>query len=85
MCRNLTGKWLRDPPPQDEKLVGSSDIQSLNDIAGSYSVVQGMRLFPFDKAAVLQTAVVTLMPVLPLALTMISLEELIKTLPGILL
>ncbi len=78
-------KWLRDPPPQDEKLVGSSDIQSLNDMAGSFSVVQGMRLFPFDKAAVLQTAVVTLMPVLPLALTMISLEELIKTLLGILL
>ena len=78
-------KWLRDPPPQDEKLVGSSDIQSLNDMAGSFGVVQGMRLFPFDKAAVLQTAVVTLMPVLPLALTMISLEDLIKTLLGILL
>ncbi len=78
-------KWLRDAPPQDEKLVGSSDIQSLNDMSGSFSVVRGMRLFPFDKAAVLQTVVVTLMPVFPLALTMISLEELIKTLLGILL
>lgn len=78
-------KWLRDAPPQDERLVGSSDIQSLNDLAGSFDVVQGMRLFPFDKAAVMQTAVVTLMPVLPLALTMISLEDLIKTLLGILL
>jgi hypothetical protein len=78
-------KWLRDAPPQDERLVGSSDIQSLNDLAGSFSVVQGMRLFPFDKAAVMQAAVVTLLPVLPLALTMISMEELIKTLLGILL
>lgn len=78
-------KWLRDPPPQDEPLVGSGDIQSLNDLAGSFEIVEGMRLFPFGKTAVLQTAVVTLLPVLPLALTMISLEDMVKQLLGILL
>lgn len=79
-------KWLRGAaPPQDEPLVGSGDIQSLNDLAGSFEVVRSMRLFPFDKAAVLQTVVVTLLPVLPLALTMISLEDLVKRLIGILL
>jgi hypothetical protein len=78
-------KWLRGPVPQDESLVGTGDIQSLNDLAGSFEVVQSTRLFPFDKAAVLQTAVVILLPVLPLALTMISLEDLIKRVIGILL
>ncbi len=78
-------KWLRDPPPQDEPLVGSGDIQSLNDLAGSFEIVERMRLFPFGKTAVLQTAVVTLLPVLPLALTMISLEDMVKQLLGILL
>ncbi|NOT12541.1 MAG: hypothetical protein HOP23_12025 [Methylococcaceae bacterium] len=78
-------KWLRGAPPQDEPLVGSGDIQSLNDLAGSFEVVHSMRLFPFGKTAVLQTAVVTLLPVLPLALTLISLEDLIKRLIGILL
>jgi len=78
-------KWLRGAPPQDEPLVGTGDIQSLNDLAGSFEVVNGMRLFPFGKAAMLQTAVVTLLPVLPLALTMISLEDLVKRLIGILL
>lgn len=78
-------KWLRGAPPHDEPLVGSGDIQSLNDLAGSFEVVHSMRMFPFDKAAVLQTAVVTLLPVLPLALTMISLEDLIKRLIGVLL
>jgi hypothetical protein len=78
-------KWLRGAPPKDEQLVGTGDIQSLNDLAGSFEVVHSMRLFPFGKAAVLQTAVVTLLPVLPLALTMISLEDLVKRLIGILL
>jgi hypothetical protein len=78
-------KWLRGMAPQDEPLVGSGDIQSLNDLAGSFEVVHSMRLFPFGKAAVLQTAVLVLLPVLPLALTLISLEDLVKRLIGILL
>lgn len=82
--RDFDRKWLRDPPPA-EPLVGSGDIQSLADLANSFEVIKGMRVFPFDKTVVLQTAIVTLLPVLPLALTMISLEELVKTLLGILL
>lgn len=83
--REFDDKWLRGGAAADEQLVGSGDIQSLNDLAGGFDVVQTMRLFPFNKTAVLQTAIVTLVPVLPLTLTMISLEELIKRLLGILL
>ena len=32
-------KWLRGGAPLDEPLVGSGDIQSLNDLAGSFEVV----------------------------------------------
>ncbi|MFA5922972.1 MAG: hypothetical protein WC856_17070 [Methylococcaceae bacterium] len=78
-------KWLRGGAPLDEPLVGSGDIQSLNDMAGGFEVVQTMRPFPFSKTIVLQTAIAGLMPVLPLALTMISLEDLVKRLLGILL
>jgi hypothetical protein len=78
-------KWLRGGAPLDEPLVGSGDIQSLNDMAGSFEVVHTMRPFPFGKAVVLQTAIAVLVPVLPLALTMISLEDLVKRLLGILL
>ena len=78
-------KWLRGGAPLDEQLVGSGDIQSLNDLAGSFEVVHSMRPFPFGKTVVLQTAIVILLPVLPLALTMISLEEIVKRLLGILL
>ncbi len=78
-------KWLRGGAPPDEPLVGSGDIQSLNDLAGSFEVVQTMRPFPFSKTIVLQTAMAVLAPLLPLTLTMISLEDLLRRLLGILL
>jgi hypothetical protein len=78
-------KWLRGAAPADEQLIGSGDIQSLNDLAGSFEVVNSMRPFPFSKTIVLQTAIAILVPVLPLALTMISLEDMVKRLLGILL
>jgi hypothetical protein len=78
-------KWLRGGASLDEPLVGSGDIQSLNDMAGSFEVIHTMRPFPFSKTVVLQTAIAGLMPVLPLALTMISLEDIVKRLLGILL
>jgi hypothetical protein len=83
--REFDDKWLRGGAPPDEPLVGSGDIQSLNDMAGSFEVVQTMRPFPFSKTAVLQTAVAVLAPLLPLTLTLISLEDLIKRLVGMLL
>jgi len=83
--REFDDKWLRGGAPPDEQLVGSGDIQSLNDLAGSFEVVQTMRPFPFSKTAVLQTAIAVLVPLLPLTLTLISLEDLIKRLVGILL
>ena len=42
-------KWLRGTAPLDEQLIGSGDIQSLNDLAGSFEVVNSMRPFPFSK------------------------------------
>jgi hypothetical protein len=78
-------KWLRGGAPPDEQLVGTGDIQSLNDLAGSFEIVHSMRPFPFDKTIVLQMAIAVLAPLLPLALTMISLEDLVKRLLGILL
>ncbi|MCX7104380.1 MAG: hypothetical protein NTU70_03765 [Methylococcales bacterium] len=78
-------KWLRGGAPPDEELIGSGDIQSLNDLAGSFDVVQSMRPFPFDKNVVLKTAMAVLAPLLPLALTLISLEDIVKRLLSILL
>ena len=73
-------KWLRGGAPPDEPLVGSADIQSLADLGNSFDVVKEMRWAPFTLATVFQLGVTTLVPVLPLMLTMISLEELLEKL-----
>jgi hypothetical protein len=82
--REFDAKWLRGGAPRDEALVGSGDIQSLADLGNSFEVVRTMRIAPITREAVLQLAGATLAPVVPLALTMMSLEELLKTLGGVL-
>jgi hypothetical protein len=76
--REFDAKWLRNGAPADEPLLGSGDIQSLADLGNSYEVVRTMRIVPITKEAVLRLAGATLVPVLPLALTMMPLEELVK-------
>ena len=82
--REFDAKWIRGGAPAEEPLVGSGDIQSLADLGNSFEVVRSMRLAPVTKEAILQLAAATLAPVVPLALTMMSLEELLKRLFGIL-
>ena len=78
--REYDRKWIRGGAPADEPLVGSADIQSLADLGNSFDVVREMRAVPFTLRTVLELAVVTLLPALPLTLTMISLEELLDRL-----
>jgi len=82
--REFDAKWLRGGAPADEALVGSGDIQSLADLGNSFEVVRTMRIAPITKEAILQLVAATLAPVVPLALTMMSLEELLKKLFGVL-
>ena len=77
--REFDQKWLRGSDP-GEPLIGSADIQSLADLNNSFEVVREVRFAPFTKQTVVQLAVVTLLPVAPLLLTMISFEELLKRL-----
>jgi len=82
--RQFDTKWLRGGAPADEPFVGSADIQSLADLGNSYEVIRTMRIAPVTKETLLQIVVATLAPIVPLALTMMPLEELLKTLLGVL-
>jgi hypothetical protein len=75
-------KWVRGGANPDEQLLGNGDIQSLADLGNSFQVISGSWPFPFGKDMVLQAIVIPLIPVLPLVLTLIPLEELIKKLVG---
>jgi hypothetical protein len=82
--REFDVKWLRGGTPANEPLVGSADIQSLADLGNSFEVVRSMRVAPVTRDAILQLAAATLVPVVPLLLTVMPLEELLKRLAGIL-
>ncbi len=82
--REFDAKWLRGGAPHDEPLVGSGDIQSLADLGNSYEVVRTMRIAPITRDAVVRLGAATLVPITPLLLTMMPLEELAKMLFGIL-
>jgi hypothetical protein len=84
-AREFDAKWLRGGAPTGEPLLGSADIQSLADLGNSFEIVRSTRLLPFTRDAVLQLGVITLLPVAPLVLTMIPLEELMARLLQILL
>ena len=82
--REFDGKWLRGGAPAGEPLVGSADIQSLADLGNSYEIVQTMRISPITRDAILRLGVATLVPLVPLVLTMMPLEALLKVLLGVL-
>lgn len=82
--REFDTKWIHARKSSSETLLGNSDIQSLADLGNSYEVVRTMRIVPVTKETVLQVGMATLAPIVPLALTMMPLEELFKTLFGVL-
>jgi hypothetical protein len=82
--REFDTKWLRGGAPEGEPLLGAADIQSLADLTNSLEVVRTMSSLPISKEAVVRLAVATVLPLLPLTLTIMPLEELVKRLFGML-
>ena len=81
--RDFDAKWVRGGDA-GEPILGTGDIQSLADLGNSYSIIQDMRVVPVTKQAMFQLAVATVLPILPLLLTLMPLEDLLKKLFGIL-
>jgi hypothetical protein len=82
--QEFEGKWIRGGAPKGEELLGSGDIQSLADLGNSYAIVQEMRAVPFGIRDVTPLVVASAVPLLPLLLTVFSLEELVTQLIKIL-
>ena len=75
----FANKWIRGEE-NDSELLGTGDIQSLSDLGQSYSVIREMRVVPFGLQDITRLAATTAVPLLPLALTVFSLEELVMRL-----
>jgi hypothetical protein len=73
-------KWIQGSAPETDKLLGTGDLQSLADLANSYSVVHQMRLVPFGLEEITVLAATVATPLLPLMLLTFSVEELLDRL-----
>ena len=82
--QEFDAKWVHADRPAQDALLGTADIQSLADIGNAYGVVRQMRSVAITKQAVIQLLGSTLVPIAPLALTMMPLGDAIKLLFGIL-
>lgn len=81
---DFDSKWLRGNANSDA-ILGSADIQSLSDTASSYKIVDEMRVVPFGINEATRLAAVTVLPLVPLLLTAMPLEELVTRLIKVIL
>jgi hypothetical protein len=73
-------KWIRSGGEETSELLGTTDLQSLADLGNSYSIVKEMRIVPFGLEDITRLAAATAAPLLPLMLTIFSVEELLTRL-----
>lgn len=73
-------KWINGNNPEGEKLLGTSDIQSLTDLASSYDIIKTMIPLPIDIRKVITLILIIMVPFSPLILFVIPLNELFKAL-----
>jgi hypothetical protein len=73
-------KWILSKDAENEPLLGSADIQSLADLGNSFVCLRGMKVVPFSLRAVIQLALITSLPCLPLILLVVPIDKLLKLL-----
>ena len=79
-------KWIaKHGTGREKQVLGTSDIQSLADLANAYTVVNKMRVVPFGKETVIRVAVLICLPLLPLTLTMIPIDQVLDRLVKLLM
>jgi hypothetical protein len=82
LVRGFDAKWSGTAPPE-ETLVGSPDVSSTADMASTYELVERLRAVPITLQASVRLSVSTLLPIAPLLLTMMPLNQALKLLIGV--
>jgi hypothetical protein len=73
-------KWTTGQASTDESLLGTPDIQSLADLGNSFEFVRGMKVIPFGRRVVIELAIVTSLPCLPLILLVMPVNKIFELL-----
>ena len=81
--RDFEHRWLRTDDRDGEPLLGAADIQSLADLGNAYTVIKEVRPLPFSRDMFLQLVLATVVPFMPLLLTLFPFEVLLDRLIGV--
>lgn len=76
-------KWIDGEKPVDELPLGNQDMSSLVDLGSSFTVIRQMNVVPVSRPQVLQVAVITCLPGLPLVFLILPFAEVMKLLLGV--
>ena len=74
--REFEAKWIDAPAPENEKLLGSEDIQALADLAHSVRVVKEMRWITASRRLLTMMALAAIVPFAPLLFFQYPIAEL---------
>lgn len=76
--KSFEQKWLRANSSSMESLLGNQDMRSLADIARSSDVMRTMNIASFDFDTLKFLIMATILPFVPLGLTVIPLQEVLE-------
>jgi hypothetical protein len=76
--RLFENRWILEK--RENELLGTGDIQSLADLGTSYDYVRKMRPFVFNGGNLAALGAAAVIPLLPLALTLLPIKEIIRLL-----
>jgi hypothetical protein len=83
--RTFHEKWVNNTLAPEEPLLGTADIQSLADLGNSIDRVRAMNVIPFDKWLILQIAIISALPGVPLLFMLMPVMEILQILGGVIL
>jgi hypothetical protein len=75
--RAFKHKWMQHDAPTAH-LLGTPDLQSLNDLHGGFETTEKTRLIPISPRPVMLVVFAALVPMVPVLLTSMPLDEIIK-------
>jgi hypothetical protein len=78
--RAFDAKWIRNPGPNQEKILGCADASSLVELARAYEHVQEMRVIPLDRQAILVLLAAAVVPLVPFVATTIPVTDILRDL-----
>lgn len=77
-AKSFEAKWVHPDAAPKEPLLGNQDVRSLADMATSFDVVRTINIVPFDFDTVKFLLLATILPFLPLILTIIPLKDVLE-------